>query len=99
MRAQFSRCYSTFHVSTVLAILTALILAGCGKEPTAEGDSSQDTTQNDSSHSTQKDGLVYFADDVVQAWEQAAPRPYGSSIMTMARSRIVRIRPVRCLRI
>lgn len=84
MRAQFSRCHSTSHVSTVLAILAALIPAGCGKEPTAEGDSSQGATQkdssaavakSDSSRSTQKDGLVYFANDVVKAWEQAGAKP------------------------
>ncbi len=71
MRAQFCRCYSTFNVSTVLAVVAAFILVGCGKEPAAEGDSSQDATQNGSSHNTQKDGFAYFADDVVQAWEQA----------------------------
>jgi uncharacterized lipoprotein YehR (DUF1307 family) len=84
MRAQLSRFHSASHVSTVLAILAALMLAGCGKEPTAEGDSSRSGTQkdssqavvnSDSSRSTQKDGLAYFADDVLSAWEQAGAKP------------------------
>lgn len=80
MRPRLSRSHSTSYVSTVLAILAALILAGCGKEPTAEGDSAQGASQEnssqtgakgDASRSAQTDGLAYFTDDVVKAWEQA----------------------------
>ncbi len=80
MRTRFSRHQSTLRILGVSAVLMTLILAGCGKQPTAEGDS-QDETQKDSSQQvarsdsphgdTQKDGLAYFADDVVKAWKQA----------------------------
>ncbi len=56
----------------LMVALLSLTLAGCGKDPGTEGDSSGNTGAGKLPQSTSKNETPrYFSDSVVKAWEQA----------------------------
>ncbi len=70
-----SRCSHRYPISwalVALAILMPFAITGCGDEPGAEGGSSGEAAEgNSSQRAAMKSSPSYFTGEVIEAWEQA----------------------------
>jgi hypothetical protein len=71
MRTQIFRSRRAWWSLIGVAVCLAVVLGGCEKTPQAEAESSAASAQGDSSQeAAETGGSTYFADRVVEAWEQ-----------------------------